>query len=195
MINDPAFDIIEKNKGDVFVLTRIKSDPAVVIAVIVVAALAVSLIPIFAGAFFSHPISDDFKYARFVHTAVEENGATGFLPSVFGTVADTYMNWQGTYSAAFLFALQPGGVYSGMYFLTTFIIVGSIVAVRAGSEDFVSLAEDDIPIVFDVLNAEDVGRLRADDGSNGDDSTLAYSCSTVVVGETPETAAADNEDI
>lgn len=128
LINDPAFDIIEKNKGDVFVLKRIKSDPAVVIAVIVVTALAVSLIPIFAGAFFSHPISDDFKYARFVHTAVEENGAAGFLPSVFGTVADTYMNWQGTYSAAFLFALQPGGVYSGMYFLTTFIIVGSIVA-------------------------------------------------------------------
>ena len=109
-------------------LKRIKSDPAVVVAVIVVTALALSLIPIFAGAFFSHPIADDYKYARFVHAAAEENGAAAFLPSALETVADTYMNWQGTYSAVFLFALQPGGVYSGMYFLTTFIIVGSVVA-------------------------------------------------------------------
>lgn len=65
------------------------------------------------------------------------------------------------------------------------VIVGSIVAVRAGSEDFVSLTEDDIPIVIDTLNAGDVGRY-------GDDSTLAYSSSAVVVGATPETAAADN---
>lgn len=109
-------------------LKRVKGKPEVVIAVIVVAALAVSLIPIFAGAFYAHPISDDFKYTRLIHAAVRENGASAFLPSLIETVADTYMSWQGTYSAVFLFALQPGNISPVLYFLTTFIIVGSVAA-------------------------------------------------------------------
>lgn len=89
--------------------------------------LLISLIPILYASFYAHPLSDDFKYSINVHNAIL-NGANIFdiLLASFQQVIDSYFGWQGTFSAIFIFSLQPGVFSDNLYFLTTFIMVFSL---------------------------------------------------------------------
>ena len=102
----------------------IQKNLPVILAILTVVVLAISLIPILYVSFYSHQLADDFKYSKYVHDVVISGG--GFfriIAAAFSQVKESYFNWQGTFSAIFLFSLQPGAFSDNLYFLTTFIMV------------------------------------------------------------------------
>lgn len=97
------------------------------IAFLTVLVYVLSLIPILWLAFYCHPAADDFAYSTRVHQAVLAGGGiTEILSAAFATVRSYYFSWQGTFSAIFLFALQPGAFSESAYFLTPFLIIGAL---------------------------------------------------------------------
>ena len=98
-----------------------------IIGILILTMFSVSLVPILYASFFAHPIADDYSYSFAIHNTIQ-NGGNIFdvLGTAFSKVAETYFNWQGTFSAVFLFALQPCVFSDNLYFLTTFIMVGSL---------------------------------------------------------------------
>ena len=98
------------------------------IATASIVVLVVSLIPIIVTSFFSHPIRDDFGYAVYVHNVVENGGNIFQMISAgIQKTINTYQVWQGTYSAVFLFAMQPGVISENAYFISTFLILGILI--------------------------------------------------------------------
>lgn len=97
------------------------------IAFLTVLVYVVSLIPIFWLSFYCHPQADDFNYGSLVHHAVLAGGGPlAILSAAAQTARSFYFGWQGTFSAIFLFSLQPGVFSESAYFLTSFIIIGSL---------------------------------------------------------------------
>ena len=97
------------------------------IAFLAVLLYLISLIPIFLFSSYCHPVADDFTYGLLVHRAVVSGGGIPeILSAAAETVRDYYFTWQGTFSAIFLFALQPGAFSESAYFLTPFIMIGCL---------------------------------------------------------------------
>lgn len=72
-------------------------------------ACVLALAPLVAIAPFDRPGADDFAYSAPTHEVVLDSGG---IASVVGTAAEisahAFQTWQGLYTSAFLFALQPG---------------------------------------------------------------------------------------
>ena len=106
------------------------SDKKIVNAAVVILAalLLISIIPIILVSFYSRPLADDFGYSHLVYNAVQNGG--GFfdvLSAGFTRVKEIYLNWQGTYSAVFVFSLQPGAFSDKTYFLTSIVMLVSLI--------------------------------------------------------------------
>ena len=85
------------------------------------------LVPIVMAGQYAHPLYDDYRYSHRVHAALVQGG--GFVDLVKAAIAQvqwTYWNWQGTFSAVFLFAFQPGVFSQDLYFLTPWIMIGAL---------------------------------------------------------------------
>ncbi len=96
-------------------------------AVIAVAALALSLIPLLAMSHYLHPMADDYVFAASTHQAwLRTHSLAAVIKAAFDVAVNMYHNWQGTYTACFTMALQPGAF--GHYWLTPFILAGSYIA-------------------------------------------------------------------
>lgn len=50
------------------------------------------------------------------------------MAAAWAKTVESYLNWQGTFSAIFLMALQPAVFSEKLYFLTTFIMLAAVVA-------------------------------------------------------------------
>ena len=101
-----------------------QSMTSVHLAGIAVAIYIISLLPILALSFYAHPSADDFTYGVKTHLAVVSGqGLSGVLKAAWETVCENYTGWQGTFSAIFFFALQPGIFSESTYCLTTFIMI------------------------------------------------------------------------
>lgn len=87
----------------------------------------VSILPVLIMAFYSRPLWDDFSSLTVERYIAEHYGKALALISPFIYSIYNYFSWQGTYSAEILFAMQPGAWPIPVYWITTFIIVGSIV--------------------------------------------------------------------
>lgn len=98
-----------------------------ILTALMLALFLVSLLPFFYAAFFCHPTYDDFNFSTDVHRALQAGGGLfSVLKSACSTAAKNYIGWQGTFSAIFLFALQPGVFSQDLYFLTTFVMIFSL---------------------------------------------------------------------
>lgn len=98
-------------------------------AAITLAILVLSLVSIVAVSIYAYPTVDDFTYGLFVRRAVEQGGnIADVIKAACATAAEYYRIWQGTFSASFIFALQPGGFSYDLYFLTTVLMVGALIA-------------------------------------------------------------------
>ena len=96
--------------------------------VILAAVLLISIIPIILVSFYSRPLADDFGYSHRVYNAVQNGGGLfDVISASFTRVKEIYLNWQGTYSAVFLFTLQPGAFSDKTYFLTSIVLLGSLI--------------------------------------------------------------------
>ena len=105
-----------------------KRDRLKLLQILVIIAFVVSLVPVLWISFYSHPLFDDYSYSIGVHKAIMVGASpVGVVGAALSEVANTYITWQGTYSAIFLFALQPGVYSVPIYWLTAFILVGSLV--------------------------------------------------------------------
>lgn len=87
-----------------------------------------SIIPILIASFCATPYADDFSFFAGVHkTIVAGDGFFDVISSAIQQVIFVYKAWQGTYSAVFLFALQPAAFSEKLYFVTTFILLGFLI--------------------------------------------------------------------
>ena len=99
-----------------------------ILAFVFVVCLLISVIPLLISSFYSRPLSDDFTFSLKVRHAIQSGG--GFfeiLSASFQQVKETYMGWQGTYSAVFIFSLQPAAFSDNLYFLTTFVMLAALI--------------------------------------------------------------------
>lgn len=78
-------------------------------AILCVAALLLIVVPMLYISKYVWPSSDDYEFSIFAKEVFEAGkGIFEICRQAFGVVAEKYVNWQGTYSAIFLMALQPG---------------------------------------------------------------------------------------
>jgi len=104
---------------------------------LLIAALLLSLLPLLVLGFYAAPAADDFSYGAYAHLAYKESGS--ILAAAAGALdktVESYMSWQGTFSAIFLMSMQPAVFSESLYALTPFImlmalIVGSFMFCRA----------------------------------------------------------------
>ena len=100
-----------------------------IVAIFLGAGLLLSLIPIIISSFYSHPLADDFGFSEKVNHVVKNGGGLfDILSASFHQVKDTYLDWQGTYAAIFVFSLQPAAFSEHIYFLTTFVMLTALIA-------------------------------------------------------------------
>ena len=75
------------------------------------------LIPLLLIAQYAVPCADDFNYGVLTHRAWEtEHSVSSVLAAAGAQVADSYQQWQGTFAAIFLMALQPA-VFGEQYYV------------------------------------------------------------------------------
>lgn len=100
-----------------------------IVAIFLGTVLLLSLIPIIISSFYSHPLADDFGFSEKVNHVVKNGGGLfDILSASFQQVKDTYLDWQGTYAAIFVFSLQPAAFSEHIYFLTTFVMLTALIA-------------------------------------------------------------------
>lgn len=89
-----------------------------------VAALLVTLLPLYALSFYNHACYDDFGFSIRTHQAWEDTGsmAATLRAALENTVA-IRQTWEGTYATSFISALQPALGSEGLYWLTTALLL------------------------------------------------------------------------
>lgn len=84
-----------------------------------------SLIPIFAASVYAFPQADDWSYSWRTHLAwVDTHSLVEVVKGAFAAVAESYMDWQGTFSSIFLMSLQPGIWGERFYAVVPFLMTG-----------------------------------------------------------------------
>lgn len=99
------------------------------VACIFLAILLFSLIPLLVISFYNRPYSDDYSYGNLTAHAWREKGSLlAVIVAALQTVKQYYYSWQGTFSAVFMFALQPGIYSEKLYYLSTLFLIGTLLA-------------------------------------------------------------------
>lgn len=107
-------------------------DPFRVTAAIALVLLVAALIPLFAICPFDHSYADDWHYGVDAHLALAAGGGLWeALVAAAKEAYDTFFSWQGTYSAIFLMALQPGVFSEAAYGIGAAAIIVALVAATA----------------------------------------------------------------
>lgn len=94
------------------------------IAIVIIIASILLLIPILWAAFYTVPSADDFSYGMETINVLETKGIFAVFTGAIKNLISSYNEWQGTFSATFLFTLNPAIFGENFYCLTTFIILG-----------------------------------------------------------------------
>lgn len=98
-------------------MKKLFRDKIRVVGLLSIILFTLSLIPIVYASFYSHATLDDYGYSAAVHQTVLNGGnILDVLSAAAKTVKSFYQSWQGTYSAIFLFSLQPGAFGFDLYF-------------------------------------------------------------------------------
>lgn len=95
------------------------------IAVCSVIVYVSSLIPVFAASVYAFPQADDWSYSWRTRLAwVDTHSLLEVVKEACTTVAESYVEWQGTFSSIFLMALQPGIWGERFYAVVPFFMTG-----------------------------------------------------------------------
>lgn len=100
------------------------------VAAAAVIALVAALVPLFAISAYNHSYADDWHYGVWAHLALQASGGDPLsaLGAAFQQVGTAYVDWQGTYTAIFLMALEPSIVGEDAYVVAAPIILVTLVA-------------------------------------------------------------------
>ena len=94
------------------------------IAIILGCVSVLSIVPLLIIACYNQMCADDYCYGLLTHKAwLESHSVINTLYAAIDQVKLSWNTWQGTYSAIFLMALQPGIFSEETYFLSTYIIL------------------------------------------------------------------------
>jgi hypothetical protein len=94
-------------------------------AAAIAALFVLSLVPMLILAFYNHPSADDYSFGINTARAWRDTGSLWEVAKAAGqTVGIYYDGWQGTWSAIFLFTLQPDA-FGGGYWFTAFLMPGA----------------------------------------------------------------------
>ncbi len=86
------------------------------LAILLTVGLVLSLLPLYAAMPYARAGVDDYRYGYRAHEAMATGGGlTDVLAAAAGETRATYTEWQGSYAAIFLMALQPG-VFGNAYY-------------------------------------------------------------------------------
>jgi hypothetical protein len=97
--------------------------------VLLVVLVALSLFPVLSVSRYDRMSADDYDFSIWTNDALRRGGSFGdTLSAAVGTVLNIYDTWQGTYSAVFLFSLQPGIWGHTWYPLTPVILITTLMA-------------------------------------------------------------------
>ena len=89
--------------------------------------LILSIIPILWIGQYLHPFSDDYVFGAEAHKVWNTtHSLTACMVAAWDVAVSMYHIWQGTYSACFLMALQPGAF--GVYWLVPILLLSSLIA-------------------------------------------------------------------
>lgn len=94
------------------------------------AALTAMLVPLLAISAYNHSYADDWHYGVWAHLALQSSAGDPLsaLGAAYDQVKTAYTDWQGTYTAIFLMALEPGIVGEDAYVVAAPAIMASLVA-------------------------------------------------------------------
>ena len=112
-------------------LVREKRDAllAALLCVVACAVLLVSIVPMLQIAQYDLPLGDDVLYGGPVEAALAKDASlSSALSAAAGVVAEKFVSWQGTFSAIFLMALQPGVFGLALYPITPYLMLGALIA-------------------------------------------------------------------
>ena len=105
-------------------LDFIKSKSNIIIAIGVILCAIILIIPILNIALYNTPSTDDYSYGFETHMAWENtHNIFSVLKEAFKNIAETYRDWQGTFSAVFMFSMQPSIFGIQFYSITTFVLI------------------------------------------------------------------------
>ncbi len=95
------------------------------------------LIPIFVIANYNVPCVDDYSYGNLTHRVWENTGSFWeVLKTAVEQAKITYYDWQGTFTAIFMMALQPAIFGESFYFIVPYLMLVSLI----GGTAFLSYA-------------------------------------------------------
>jgi hypothetical protein len=98
------------------------------LAVIFVVLFVLSLLPLFAIAFYTHPSADDFYYGAETKAAyMETHNIAAVLIAAFEKDKNDYYTWHGRYADTFFTALNPAVFSESLYPVTAFIMLLALV--------------------------------------------------------------------
>lgn len=107
---------------------KINSKSNIIIAICIIICSIIILMPILNIAKYNMPSADDYSYSKEPHLVWENtHNAFKVINQALDNVKNTYKGWQGTYSAIFLFSMQPSLFGVEYYRICTFILLGMLI--------------------------------------------------------------------
>ena len=89
-----------------------------------IAALVLSVLPLYAISLYNHPYYDDYGFSAAVHQAWRQTGSLGaVLRQAVQSARNVRATWQGTYTGTLLSNLQPGIFSEKLYFIGSFALI------------------------------------------------------------------------
>ena len=93
------------------------------------AALIVSVLPLYAISLYDHPYYDDYNFSKDVHNVWRDTGSVGaVLEQAVKSAQDVRRSWQGTYLGTILSNVQPGVFGEQYYFIGCFFLLTAFLA-------------------------------------------------------------------
>ena len=94
-----------------------------------VALLVAVLVPLVLISAYNHSYADDWHYGVWAHLALQRTGNIGVaLITALQQAGNAWFDWQGTYSAIFLMALEPSVFGEQLYVIATPLVLASLIA-------------------------------------------------------------------
>jgi hypothetical protein len=102
------------------------------LAVIFSVLFLLSLLPLFAIAFYSHPNNDDFTNGADTRAVyLETHNIIAVLTASCNRVVEIYHSYQGTFSSVFLYSLHPAVFNEALYPVTAFVMLFMLIGSTA----------------------------------------------------------------
>ena len=94
-----------------------------------VALLVAVLVPLVFISAYNHSYADDWHYGVWAHLALQRTGNIGVaLITALQQAGNAWFDWQGTYSAIFLMALEPSVFGEQFYVIAAPLVLASLIA-------------------------------------------------------------------